>query len=309
MNTGEKTVGVIVGRFQVAKLHKGHRDLIEYVAGRCDQVLIVLGVCQSLPNARNPIPYSLRKAMISKLYPSVQFAEIRDNPSDSAWSQNLDQIVSDLFPEDKATMYGSRDSFLEYYDGVFPKEYFAPINDENGTKVRRQIAKTPQVSSAFLDGIIYVQATRQPMVYPTVDVAIVDFDRKRILLGAKSKDDRELRFVGGFVDSSDESYEAAARREAYEETSGLEMSNYRYLGSYKIDDWRYRGSEDEIMTSFFVADYIFGAPRPGDDIEMLEWVNYDELLARLVPEHQAMGQRLLEELSRCLKRLKRRQRT
>jgi hypothetical protein len=34
----------------------------------------------------------------------------------------------------------------------------------------------------------------------------------------------------------------------------------------RIDDWRYRRGRDKVMSTLFAADYIFGAPKPADDI-------------------------------------------
>jgi bifunctional NMN adenylyltransferase/nudix hydrolase len=52
------------------------------------------------------------------------------------------------------------------------------------------------------------------------------------------------RFVGGFVDRDDKSYEMAARREFREETGGCNLSSLEIYRITKIDDWRY-GNEDQ----------------------------------------------------------------
>ncbi len=76
----------------------------------------------------------------------------------------------------------------------------------------------------FRRGIIHVHATRLPIPYPAVDVAIVDPHRRMVLLGEKKRDGGKRRFIGGFFDPQiDESFEMAGRREVYEETSGVEV--------------------------------------------------------------------------------------
>jgi 8-oxo-dGTP pyrophosphatase MutT (NUDIX family) len=85
--------------------------------------------------------------------------------------------------------------------------------------------------------------------------------------------------------TSDSSLEAAARREAYEETGGVEISDPKYLGSSHIDDWRYRDSPDGITTVLFLSTYIYGRPVASDDLAHLEWVDLTTAKERLVTYH------------------------
>lgn len=99
-----------------------------------------------------------------------------------------------------------------------------------------------------------------PAVFPTVDI-IIRKDGK-LLLGRKPKQDKfparpghaGWRFFGGFADPAlDNSYEDAAKREANEE-SNLVVTKVKYLGSTRIDDPRYRGTEHCIITHLFLAE-------------------------------------------------------
>lgn len=298
MKERKGSVGVIVGRFQVSRLHDGHLHLIDFVRENHEDVLIVLGVPGAYPTARNPLSFELRKAMIQNHYPEVKIARIADHPSDKCWSKELDRIIRELFPGQKAKMYGSRDSCLDVYCGKLSKCYFTPQNGESGTKKRLSAAKS-RAGREFLEGVIYSQTSRQPIIYPAVDVAVVNFEKRQALLAGKTIDGGKLRFIGGFVDPKDNSFEAAAKREVAEETSHIETANYSYIGSIKVDDWRYRGSNDGIMTNFYCASYIFGAPIPKDDIQKLEWVPYEKLLAKIVPEHKPLAEMLLPDLRRA----------
>lgn len=110
-----------------------------------------------------------------------------------------------------------------------------------------------------------------PTVFATVDVVI----RKdgQLLLGRKAKQEK-FRFLGGFADPAlDNSYEEAAMREAKEE-SDLDVKRVRYLGSTRIDDPRYRGTEHCIITHLFLAEEWSGEPVASDDIAELKW--FDE---------------------------------
>src|SRR5438552_3795321 len=102
---------------------------------------------------------------------------------------------------------------------------------------------------------------RYPTVFPTVDI-IIERDGK-LLLGRKSTQE-QFRFVGGFADPAlDNSYENAAIRETKEETT-LDVKSVRYLGSARIDDPRYRGTPDCIITHLFFAEEWSGEPKPSD---------------------------------------------
>ena len=289
-------VGVVVGRFQVASLHRGHRDLLNYVANRCQQLVVVLGSPRSFSTDRNPLPFAFRAAMVQKAYPEARVVELFDHPSDEIWSRDLDDLINQFCPQDsEVTLYGSRDSFISVYSGVYRTDFFQPLCDSNGTKNRQKVGKIISASRGFLSGLIYREETRLPIAYPTVDIAILRDDK--VLLAGKSQYTDKLFFIGGFVDESDSSLEFAARREIQEET-GMETGKLSYIGSHKVDDWRYRGTKDGIITSFFCSEYIFGAAIPHDDVSSLEWVPVNEMMNRLSPEHQPLAKMLLESLHR-----------
>jgi bifunctional NMN adenylyltransferase/nudix hydrolase len=127
---------------------------------------------------------------------------------------------------------------------------------------------------------------RYPTVFATVDVVI----RKdgQLLLGRKPHQ-QKFRFVGGFADPAlDHSYEDAARREAKEETA-LEVPAVKYLGSTRIDDPRYRGTPDCIITHLFLAETFSGTPLASDDIAELRWFDEQALTASdFVDEHHVL---------------------
>jgi hypothetical protein len=72
------------------------------------------------------------------------------------------------------------------------------------------------------------------------------------------------------VSPTDSSLEAAARREVVEETH-FEISAFEYIGSNLVDEWRYRNEIDKVMTTVFLARYMYGAIQPDDNIEELKW--------------------------------------
>lgn len=288
-----KSVGVIVGRFQVPELHEGHRHLLREVAKRHKRILIAIGCRAGVPTKRDPLDYELRRLMLERFFPGAVIVPIFDQTSNRRWCKRLDELVEESFFGRKAILYGSRDSFVAAYVGKFPTRFVRSVSIVSGTSVRSRVAEKPKDRKTFREGAIYVTENRHPVTYPTVDVAIVDGDT--VLLGKKKIDGGKCRFIGGFVDVTDGSLEDAAVREVGEEVKNATVGNFRFLGSSKINDYRYRGSGDGIMTSLFEAQFYLGVPEAGDDIDNgLEWVEIPKLMRKLIPSHRPLGEILMK---------------
>jgi bifunctional NMN adenylyltransferase/nudix hydrolase len=126
-------------------------------------------------------------------------------------------------------------------------------------------------------------------VLSVVDIAVIDFNKKRLLLGRKPNEVK-YRFIGGFTDlHQDRSYEDAARRELQEEAPNIEASLLKYIGSSIIDDPRYRNDRNKLFTSFFYCEYVFGQTKAGDDLAELQWFDIDKIkYADIVEEHKIL---------------------
>ena len=286
--------GVIIGRFQTPELHSEHIKLIQYVLDRHEKVILFLGVSPTLANKKHPMDFITRKYMIEEQFgiSKLTIMPLSDNKSNEIWSKQLDSKIKEVFPLGSVTIYGSRDSFIPYYSGINKTLELEPEVFISATDVRELASKKVIGSSEFRAGIIYSVYNQFPTVYGTVDVAIIKDDE--ILLGQKLGE-TQWRFIGGFVDTTDESDEVAAKRETLEET-GLEVADLEYVCSMQVEDWRYRGIKDRsIMTRFFKAKYIFGCPTPQDDINALKWFKITpELENMLVEEHKKLFKKLIK---------------
>ena len=286
--------GVIIGRFQTPELHSEHIKLIQYVLDRHEKVILFLGVSPTLANKKHPMDFITRKYMIEEQFgiSKLTIMPLSDNKSNEIWSKQLDSKIKEVFPLGSVTIYGSRDSFIPYYFGVNKTLELQPDVFVSATDIREVASKKVISSSEFRAGIIYSVYNQFPVVYSTVDIAIIKDDE--ILLGQKLGE-TEWRFIGGFVDTTDESDEAAAKRETLEETS-LEVADLEYVCSMQVEDWRYRGIKDRsIMTRFFKAKYIFGCPTPQDDINALKWFKLTpELENMFVEEHKKLFKKLIK---------------
>ena len=269
-------VGVIVARFQVDELHEGHKDLLDFITDRHAKVIVVLGLSPIKCTHNNPLDFEARKQMLLQAYPDLSIFYLKDTPSDELWSERLDEIISDnIGPHQNAILYGSRDSFIPYYHGRYTTYEYEPTVIVSGTEIRRIISAKTKASADFRKGVIWAVNNQYPCAIPTIDVAIVDIENKRLLLGRK-RDEDNYRFIGGFC-SPGETWEETAAREMVEE-SGLKPHNLTYIGSYFINDWRFKDTISKITTTFFITTDFSGRAKPGDDIDMLKWFNLNEIL-------------------------------
>lgn len=270
-------VGVIVGRFQVPELHDAHRALIQHVKDAHDKVIVVLGLAPVV-TIENSLDFESRKQMLLDEFSSLTVMYVKDVNDDKLWSKRLDEIVKNLItPSQSALIYGGRDSFIPFYAGQFETRELKLKAWTSGTEIRKQIARSSTIATAdFRKGVVWAASSRFPTSFATVDVAVFNDDETELLLGKKSYETK-FRFFGGFTDPADSSYEAAARREVMEE-AGITITDPKYVTSMNIDDWRYRGTSDQIKTMFFKTHLLSGRPTPGDDIAQVRWFTVPEIV-------------------------------
>lgn len=129
-----------------------------------------------------------------------------------------------------------------------------------------------------------------------VDCAIFTDDSYSKIYLAKKPGEKTLRFPGGFIDPKDNSYEEAAIREAQEET-GLKCKIEKYIGSFKVKDWRYFGEVEQVMTTLFLMTRVSGNPAPHDDIAELHLCNIKDLsIDDINPAHRQLFKTLISSL-------------
>lgn len=282
-------VGVIVARFQSPFLHEGHKEILDIVRANHPRVLIFLGLSPLKCTFNNPFDFAIRKAMIEESYRDVEVLYIDDVGNNELWSKNLDRMIAKTVgPNLKVVLYGSRDSFIDGYLGHYPTIELVPSKYISASEIRKRIGIKGKNTQDFREGVVYAVQNQFPAFIPTVDLAIIDYDKRRVLLGQKPNQDL-LRFPGGFTDpAKDKSAEQAAVREGKEETS-LDLVVTGYIGSTMVDDWRYRREQNKIMTFFYVMKYMGGDPKASDDLKFVCWKNFGEISeGDIVYEHRPL---------------------
>lgn len=280
-------IGALVGRFQVHQLHEAHHYLIKQVVDNHKKVVLFLGVSKVLGSKKNPLDFDTRKKMIQKDYPEAVVLALPDFGNDLLWSQELDRRLREVYPIGDVLLYGGRDSFIPYYKGHFDTKELEQYTFISGTEVRRKISEEIKNSDDFRAGIIYQSYNQYQRVFPTVDIACLNENKTKVLLAKKPFEDG-YRFIGGFLNETDSSFEHSAKRVFIDET-GTEIGDLTYVGSTQIKDWRYRGEDDKIMTTLFKGKFIFGTIKPSQDISELRWFEISKLKPEdLMPEHRVL---------------------
>jgi ADP-ribose pyrophosphatase YjhB (NUDIX family) len=297
--TTSSPVGVIVARFQVANLHAGHLHLIGHVQSRHsdEDVLIVLGDHGGQPTANDPLTFSQRYEMVRGHFPGRHFAieKLRDHPwSSDRWSLQLDELISKRYGDRPAIAYGSRMSFLDVYTGKHEKRQIPAVDQVSGSALRAGIQYSHGMDAR--SALIYAQQTREPIAYSAADIAIVDIPNHGILLGSKPVFDGKWAFFGGFFDpKKDSTDKETAARERREEVAGINTGPLVQLGErIRVDDPRYRNSNDTVVTSLYFTEWKGGNPVAQDDMEAVRWFTPEELRSDLlVPWHRPLADRAL----------------
>jgi ADP-ribose pyrophosphatase YjhB (NUDIX family)/nicotinamide mononucleotide adenylyltransferase len=273
-----KKAKVVIGRFQVAELTEGHLYLLDYVNKQEGELIVLIGSNPAPYTRRNELPFSARREMIKQKYPHAIIKCIFDKREDSFWSEEVDEMLKGY---EEVMLYTGRDGFDKHYTGIHPVVVLKPTGVEiSGTEMRKMIKDSQINSKDWREGVIHAVQNKFPTAYPTVDIAPLrrSFTGEvEVLMGRKS-DRTTMCFIGGFVDPEDKSLEDAASRELKEETGGnLQTMELRYISSRKVEDFRYRGSGDGIISSFFITWVYGGSWKATDDIVELKWMDIDNL--------------------------------
>lgn len=295
VSSSKHKVAVVVGRFQTPYLHDGHCELLNWADENYDHVIVFIGVAQSIGTRNNPMDYPTRKLMIEQLFPHFEVRCIPDFDSDKVWSQTLDALINDSV-KGKVDLIGGRKNFFKSYYGrnrCIKAQIRTVIEGISSTEMRKKIlANGPIGGSDFRSGVIYSAMTQYPRAFPTVDIAVTK--GVEVLMGRRHAKDL-LRFPGGFVDPTDCSLEVAAQRELHEECDVSIEGPLTYVDSFKVEDWRYKGTGDGIMTTLFQGSYTFGIPLGKDDLFITEWVKFFTVPpSKIVQSHRPLYARFRE---------------
>lgn len=177
-----KKLAVVIGRFQIDCLHKGHHELIKEGQKFGDDLAIFIGTTDATGSDKNPLCFENRKLLFGSY--NAKIIPLYDMPSDKDWSEQIDKQVMDLGYKE-AIIIGGRDNSIEgYYSGKHQVYIVDEVKGYSSTNRRKLLSKDLINCPNFRAGIIYHIENRYPIVYSTVDVAIYK-ESGQVLMGKK----------------------------------------------------------------------------------------------------------------------------
>jgi bifunctional NMN adenylyltransferase/nudix hydrolase len=233
--------------------------------------------------------------MIQAEWPDITILPLRDQRENKNWSYILDQKIIEPYGNRTTLLYGSRESFIPFYQGRYKTIELIGNNDlTSGTAIRDEVARELVPTEDFRKGVIYANYGRYPVIMPCADIVVYDPTNDSILLGRKPNENL-FRFIGGHVEVTDSCYESAALKELSEEAKGIsvceDINTLKYICSGKIKDWRHTKETSEIFSTLFLATKMSGRAEAADDIEEVIWLpvgdilDYEKYSKMIVPEH------------------------
>lgn len=274
------SIGVLVARFQTNDLHDGHKYVIDQVVKNHKKVIVFLGVPKFIGTKKNPLDFDTRKKMIQQYYPDIVISSIPDTNDNTIWAKELDKRIREIYSHGDVLLYGSRDSFIPYYhqgSGKFTTKELDPLGTFTATDVRKLISEEVKNSIDFRSGVIYHAYNLYARVIPTLTIIPFNTDKTKILI-SKKYNETDWKLISGFILPSDDSLELSGKRILNNKAgSNIESDNFRYFTSLKVDDWRFRGEDDKVMTTVMICDYLWGQINPSDDISEIKWIDITDI--------------------------------
>lgn len=273
----KRGVGVVVGRFQVHKLHEGHWSLIKKALEH-DKTLICIGTRIAVSTPHDPLDYPTRERMIRQSVKPAIVVPLPDQPTDKGWSDQLDQLIHIMFPTDPVTMYQGRDSFQGRYVGAHKVVEIDEVPHVSGTDLRAEISRNVMDTEEFRCGVIYCATNQFTRIDYAVDICLYKGNTRseiEVLLGQRNNEGELHRLPGGHIEHTDLTAEAAARRELLEET-GLTGEDWSIVDQIRITSRDAPGYA--MFTTLFLTQHTHGAPVPSPgELDRLSWVPLDRL--------------------------------
>lgn len=326
MSLPKEPIGIIYLPFQTQSIPHEYISLVEEAIQNHQKVIIALPVRRITPSKRSPLDFFTRLRMIQEQFGSMVTVVAVGN------EKYEDRMVSVFEAAVKAPFSEMRGKVVLYTDKAFGEIYLAKGGKwrlelvPDALEIEEKLRKTASPNEfderdeqwMYRVGVIAALRAQFPISWSTVDIAIrriVMVDREApphekimYLLGRKPGE-HGWRFPGGFKDMEDESYEVAVWREAGEEVlkEGVEkekaLTYPTYIGSRRINDWRYRGEIDGITTLFYQVTFIGNEEdiQAGDDLGDAKWFDFDEITEEMLEGEHVHLFRMLKKFEKQTK--------
>lgn len=287
------STAIIVGKFQQAELSDVQMHHIGSLLNKNKVMMMLLLEFPAIHSRRHPLNFKQRKRMIKKHFPSIIIEKVAFNNEQDGTTHQIDYLARHHATDNNIQVLLEDESISVFYNGDLPTKV--------DSKLHCEVESKPVVSQneLFREGIIHATSHQYPVIYPTVDIAVLRNNNTELLMGRKAGQ-TGWRFPGGFVDGTDDSFEEAAVRELQEECGPIHVSELSYIGNFKVSDWRYIHESEKIFTTLYACQYVSGESEARDDLEEVKWLEITKLHQKddhlIVEEHKVLFERLLIEI-------------
>lgn len=271
-------IGVVVGRFQTAFLTDGHKAVLKRAYDE-NEALIIFIAEETVPfSIESPLPYDVREGMLKeqlRLYGMgklVQFYKLPDFKYASTISHVIDQVLIHKHggTVNEFTLYFGPTAFLaDRYNGIAKVKVIDHVlTQTSSVRIRRSAYDMDAFNVSHHMGMIHAVGNRVPTPHLFICHIILHgmVDTNQGLLGLKKSEMKKLTLpldeVSGVHNSPTDQAKDWIKKKFPQGVSG----DTRLINALKIDDWRFRNSEDFAIYLVYLT-RLFGATDIPEEFE------------------------------------------
>lgn len=126
--------GVLIGRFE--PYHNGHKKLVDFALQHCEELIVILGSCNTACSIKNPWNAQERQEMILACHEQdaerITFIEASDYLyNDNRWVTSIQQQVDEVTDgSDDIALFGENKDRTTFYLKMFPQWEHISIGEE-----------------------------------------------------------------------------------------------------------------------------------------------------------------------------------
>ncbi len=246
--------GVVIGRFQAPIIIGGHRTILQAAAKDNDELIIFIADNEIPFSHSNIIPYEIREALLadfikSSINKTVHFYKLDDQKYASYIQAAIDHVLAvhyDVGKTNEATLYGGPGNFAERYSGIMKVKLIEKVNLGPSAEQARSVAYNHMnYSATFCSGIIKAIRQREPICHNyVISVAIGDNGRENQILVEQNERMKRLILPTFEVVKRFDNLIHQSFAELRDIVPNIVLSTGTQMGSVRVDDWRFRDSDD-----------------------------------------------------------------
>lgn len=265
-------IGVVVGRFQATFLTDGHKAVIK-AAYEENENLIVFISEETVPFSINsPLPYEVRENMIKEELrilgnkKLVQFYKLMDFKYSSTVIDVIDQVLIHKHggTTNNFTLYFGPTAFLgDRYNGIGKVKIIDNVLVRASSRRLRQDAyDMNSFNVSHHAGMIHAVGNRPPTAHVFICHVILHGTEKVSVLTLKEPQFKKLSLPLYHVAGIHEKIENQAKEWLKTQFPTGICGEPKLAGVTKVDDWRFRNSEDFALYITYISRLFSGTEIP-----------------------------------------------